>query len=91
MDAETQNKLATRVDVARSILDNLYRFIVGAVAGPARLVPLAALADGDLNASALRVAAKRARLQASQGADGQWRSTRNCVEEYRGSQYRRGT
>lgn len=77
--------------LARSILDNLYRFIVPAVAGPARLVPLAALADDDLNAGALRVAAKRGRLQASQGADGQWRSTRNWVEEYRVSRYRRGT
>lgn len=77
--------------LARSILDNLYRFIVPAVAGPARLVPLAALADEDLNAGALRVAAKRGRLQASQGADGQWRSTRNWVDEYRVSRYRRGT
>lgn len=77
--------------LARSILDNLYRFIVPAIAGPARLVPLAALADHDLNAGALRVAAKRGRLQASQGADGQWRSTRNWVDEYRASRYRRGT
>jgi len=77
--------------LARSILDNLHRFIVPAVAGPARLVPLAALADTDLNAGALRVAAKRGRLQASQGADGQWRSTRNWVDEYRASRYRRGT
>lgn len=60
------------------------------MAGPARLVPLAALADADLNANALRVAAKRGRLQATQGADGQWRSTRNWVDEYRGSRYRRG-
>ena len=30
--------------IARAILDNLYKFIVPAVAGPARLVPLAALA-----------------------------------------------
>ena len=77
--------------LARSILDNLYRFIVPAVAGPARLVPLAALADEDLNAGVMRVAAKRGRLQASQGADGQWRSTRNWVDEYRTSRYRRGT
>ena len=77
--------------LARSILDNLYRFIVPAVAGPARLVPHAALADDNLNAGALRVAAKRGRLQASQGPDGQWRSTRNWVDEYRASRYRRGT
>ena len=77
--------------LARSILDNLYRFVVPAVAGPERLVPVAALADGDISASALRVAAKRGRLQATQGPDGQWRSSRNWVEEYRASRYRRGT
>ena len=30
--------------LARAVLDNLYKFIVPAVAGPARLVPLPALA-----------------------------------------------
>lgn len=77
--------------IARSILDNLYRFIVPAVAGPARLVPVAALADAELTASALRVAARRGRLQATQGPDGQWRSSRNWVEDYRRSRYRRET
>lgn len=76
--------------LARSILDNLYRFVVPAVAGPARLVPVTALADGELTGNALRVAAKRGRLQATQGPDGQWRSSRNWVEEYRRSRYRRG-
>lgn len=76
--------------IARSILDNHYRFVVPAVAGPARLVPLAALAESDLNAGALRVAAKRGRLQATQRADGQWRSTRQWVDEYRASRYRAG-
>jgi len=39
--------------------DNLYRFVVPAVAGPARLVPLAALETGEIKASALRVAVVR--------------------------------
>jgi fido (protein-threonine AMPylation protein) len=43
--------------LARSVLDNLYRFVVPAVAGPKRLEPLAALADKDLTEGALRVAA----------------------------------
>ena len=34
--------------LARAILDNLYRFVVPAVAGPARLVPLAALATEEI-------------------------------------------
>lgn len=72
---------------ARAILDNLYRFIVPAVAGPARLVPLAALADHRLTVGALRMAARRGRLQATQGPGGQWRSSRNWVEEYRRSRY----
>jgi hypothetical protein len=76
--------------LARSILDNLYRFIVPAIAGPARLVPLGALADDRVNAAALRVAASRGRLQATRGSDGQWRSSRNWVEDYLRSRYRRG-
>jgi fido (protein-threonine AMPylation protein) len=75
--------------IARAILDNLYKFIVPAVAGPARLVPLAALETDDLSRNALRVAAVRGRLQATKGPDGQWRSSRNWVDQYLGSRYRR--
>jgi hypothetical protein len=75
--------------IARAVLDNLYRFVVPAVSGPARLVPLAALADGRINADALRTAAVRGRLQATRGGDGQWRSTRNWVEDYLATRYRR--
>lgn len=76
--------------LARAILDSLHRFIVPAVAGPARLVPLAALETPDLKAPALRAAASRGRLQAVRGSDSQWRSSRNWVEEYKASRYRRG-
>jgi hypothetical protein len=75
--------------LARAILDNLYRFVVPAVAGPARLVPLAALATKRVDAGALRTAAVRGRLQATKGADGQWRSSRKWVDEYLASRYRR--
>ena len=75
--------------IARAILDNLYRFIVPAVAGPARLVPIAALATKDLNAGALRTAAVRGALQATKGSDGQWRSSRNWVEDYKQTRHRR--
>lgn len=75
--------------VARAVLDNLYRFVVPAVAGPARLLPLPALADRRINADALRTSAVRGRLQATRGADGQWRSTRNWVEDYLAGRYRR--
>jgi len=57
-------------------------FIVPAIAGPARLVPLPALASRAVSHDALRVAAARGRLEASKGADGTWRSSRLWVDEY---------
>jgi hypothetical protein len=75
--------------LARAILDNLYRFVVPAVAGPARLVPLPALATGELSANALRVAAIRGRLKAAKAADGTWRSSRTWVDEYAAARYKR--
>lgn len=76
--------------IARSVLDNLYRFVVPAVAGPARLVPLAALAGDGVSSAALRTAANRGRLQAIRSSDGTWRSSRNWVDEYLATRYRRG-
>lgn len=75
--------------MARAVTDTLMRFIVPAVAGPARLVPLAALASGEVSARALRAAAVRGRLRAQRDERGQWRSTRNWVEDYRASRYKR--
>ncbi len=75
--------------LARAILDNLYKFVVPAVAGPARLVPLPALATEKLSANALRVAAVRGRLKAAKAADGTWRSSTAWVEEYVASRYKR--
>jgi hypothetical protein len=76
--------------LARAILDNLYKFVVPAVAGPARLVPLPALTTEKLSANALRVAAMRGRLKAAKAADGTWRSSTAWVEEYEASRYKRG-
>jgi Fic family protein len=75
--------------LARSILDNLYRFVVPAIAGPSRLVPLASLATPTLTTGALRVAANRGRLRAQHGSDGQWRSTQQWVDDYVRGRYRR--
>lgn len=68
--------------VARAMLDNLNRFIVPNLAGPARLVPLTALANADFTVAALRQAAQRGRLDAVQGPDGIWRSSRKAVQAY---------
>jgi hypothetical protein len=75
--------------LARAMLDNLHKFVVPAVAGPSRLVPLPALASEEISANALRVAATRGRLEASKAADGTWRSTRSWVEEYLAGRYER--
>jgi hypothetical protein len=75
--------------VARAILDNLYKFVVPAIAGAARLVPLPALATPLLSANALRVAATRGRLKAAKAADGTWRSSKAFVDEYVASRHRR--
>jgi len=75
--------------LARAILDNLYKFVVPAVAGPARLVPLPALATPVLSANALRVAATRGRLKAAKASDGSWRSSRAWVDEYQATRYKR--
>lgn len=75
--------------LVRAVLDNLYKFVVPAIAGPARLVPLPALATKELSANALRVAATRGRLKAARAADGTWRSSRAWVAEYRATRYRR--
>jgi Fic family protein len=75
--------------IARAMYDNLNRFIVPNVAGPARLVPLTALANEEFSVNALRQAAQRGRLDAVQGPDGVWRSSRKAVEAYRASKHQR--
>ena len=72
---------------ARAILDNLMRFVVPAVAGPARLVPLESLATTELDASALRRAALRGRLRAVKSRAGTWQSSRQWVDAYRASRH----
>jgi hypothetical protein len=73
------------------VTNNLYKFVVPAVAGPARLVPLVSLADGTagVTVAALRAAAELGRLRAQKSPNGTWLSSRNWVEEYRASKYQR--
>lgn len=75
--------------IARAVTDNLYRFVVPAVAGPNRLVPLAALATKERSVVSLRAAIERGRLRAQKGPDGQWRSTRAWLNDYVASKHRR--
>jgi len=75
--------------IARALYDNLNRFIVPNVAGPARMVPLAALVDKEFTMIALRRAAQRGRLDAVQDPDGIWRSSRKAVDVYRAAKHQR--
>jgi hypothetical protein len=77
--------------LARAITNNLYKFVVPAVAGPARLVPLASLADekSGTTLTALRAAAERGRLRAQKSANGQWLSSKKWVADYQKSKHKR--
>jgi len=75
--------------IARAMYDNLNRFIVPNIAGPARLVPIASLADQDFSLPALRQAAQRGTLEAIQGVDGIWRSSRKAIDAYREAKHKR--
>lgn len=72
---------------AAAILNSLMRFVIPAMAGRQRLVPLEALAGHDITVRALGEAARRGRLRAQRGDDRVWRSTRRWVDEYAADRY----
>jgi hypothetical protein len=73
--------------LARAVTYGVERFLLPALAGRHRMIPLSALADRGLSAIALRRAADRGRLRALRRSD-QWYSTRHWVDEYRDSRRR---
>jgi len=75
--------------IARALMDALLRFVVPAVAGPSRLVPIQSLTSEDLTVRALRAAAERGRLRAQHDDHGKWMSSKAWVEEYRKSRHQR--
>ena len=77
--------------IARAVTNNLYKFVVPAVAGPARLVPLASLADdkAGITITALRAAAERGRLKAQKTPNGAWLSSKNWVNDYQANKHSR--
>lgn len=74
--------------LARAVTHSIERFILPGLAGPLKLVPLAALADKDISQNALVLAAQRGRLNATQRG-GQWYSSKQAVDEYRRNRYKR--
>ena len=75
--------------LARAVLDNLYRFVIPAITDEDELIPLASLRRKDIKFNALRVAAKRGRLRALKTPEGQWLSTKEWVDDYIASRYKR--
>jgi fido (protein-threonine AMPylation protein) len=73
---------------ARAIRHSIDRFVLPALAGPQRMVPLASLAGRGASAVALRYAADRGRLRALRRGT-RWYSTRKWVDEYLKSRYKR--
>jgi Fic family protein len=73
--------------IARAVLDSLLRFLLPAVAGDVKLLPLDALATKELSVAALRQAAERGRLLARKDTRGSWRSSKRWVADYRDSRY----
>lgn len=74
--------------IARAAKTTIDRFLLPELAGPSRMIPIAALADTDLSQVALRRAAERGRLRA-QRRTAQWYSTKRWVDEYKASRHRR--
>lgn len=87
--ADNQQPGALTELMARSVLDNLHRFIVPGLAGPHRLVALEALTREGVTAIGLRNAASRGRLQAVKGSDGRWRSSVVWVDAYLATKHQR--
>ena len=75
--------------IARAAIASM-NALLPSIAASHDLVPISALADGDMSLAALRQAVVRGRLAATLDRRGQWRSTRAAVAEYRAGKYRRG-
>jgi hypothetical protein len=76
--------------IARAIESSLNKFLIPSLAGDARLVPLAALAEGsEFTSDYLRTLVASDRLHAVR--EGRiWLSSRVALQEYRDSRSRRG-
>lgn len=68
--------------IARAVKDSLDRFLLPALAGPTRLLPLSALATPRSSTTALAKAAQRGRLRYHRDESGRYLSMKKWVEEY---------
>lgn len=63
--------------------------MIPTVAGPARMVPLAALVRLATSLNALRDAARRWRVESFRDVDGPWRSSRHAIDRYFAAKFQR--
>ena len=87
--SDSGNHLPLAEMIARSVIHNINRFVVPAIAGPVKLVPIRALESRDISYAALRQAATRGKLEAQIGADGNWYSSKTALNRYLARKYRR--
>jgi Fic family protein len=87
--ADHGNCLPLAEILARSVVHNINRFVVPAIAGPAKLVPLKALESKTISYAALRQAAARGKLEAQVGMDGSWYSSQAALKRYVENKYKR--
>lgn len=89
LDRADKNDIGPLAEMlAREVRESIHRFLLPALAGPMRTVPLSALATKQVSKTALTSAAKRGRLRAMI-QNGQWYSTRKWVDEYLASRHQR--
>jgi fido (protein-threonine AMPylation protein) len=87
--ADKGNLLPLAEILARCVVDNINRFVVPAIAGPAKLVPLKSLETKEISYAALRQAATRNKLEAQLGSDGIWYSSKAALKRYLQNKYKR--
>lgn len=73
--------------LARAVKTSIDRFLLPGLAGPHRLLPLSALASEHVSPLALRRAAEKGRLIATQ-QEGRWYSSKQAVSRYLASRHR---
>jgi fido (protein-threonine AMPylation protein) len=73
--------------LARAVCKTVEKHMLPALAGPARLVPLAALETPELSRTALLSAAKRGRLETVQIGGGHYYSNQRWIKEYAESRH----
>ena len=76
--------------IARAVTNNLYRFVVPAVAGPARLVPSrASSTQGRRHGTCTASRCRTGRLRAQKADSGAWLSSKKWVAEYQRNKHQR--